>query len=83
MNLLSVKISAKNVFITFVATVFFVSLLCFHLTGAMPLLFGIFVYKDFKSMVTKYEFSGTLKMFILFTKSVVSLIYNGISFAKG
>ena len=83
MKLFSVKISAKNVVITFVATIFFVWLLCFRLTTAIPSLLGTFVYKAFTSMVTKNEFSGTLKLFILFTKSLVSLIYDGISVTKG
>ena len=34
-------------------------------------------------MVTKNEFSGTLKLFILFTKSLVSLIYDGVSLTEG
>ena len=83
MNLFSVKISAKNVAITFVATVLFGQLPCFRLTAAIPSSFGMFVYKIFTSMVTKNEFSGTLKLFILSTKSLVSLICDGISFTRG
>ena len=83
MKLCSVKINAKDVVITFVATVFFVKLSCFSFTAAMPSLFGMFVYKAFTSMVTKNNFSGILKLLILFTKLLVSLIYDGIYFAKG
>ena len=64
MKLFSVKINAKNVVITFGATVFFVLVLCFRLTAAIPSLLGMFAYKAFTSMVTKNEFSGTLKLFI-------------------
>ena len=83
MKMFNVKISTKNVVITFVATGFFVYLSCFRLTAAIPSLFGMFVYEAFTSMVTKNEFSGTLKLFILFTKSFASLIYDGISFTRG
>ena len=40
----------------------------------------MFVCKAFTSMVTKNEFSGILKILILFTKSFVPLIFGGISF---
>ena len=82
MKFFSVKISAKNFVITFVATVFFVQLSCFRLTAAIPSLFGMFVYEAFTSMVTKNEFSRTLKLFILFTKSFVSLIYDEITLTE-
>ena len=78
MKLFSVKINAKNDVIAFGATVFFVLVLCFRLTAAIPSLLGMFAYKAFTSMVTKgmfaykaftsmvtkNEFSGTLKLFI-------------------
>ena len=37
----------------------------------------------FTFMVTKNEFSLTLKLFILFTKSLLSLIYNEMSLTRG
>ena len=43
----------------------------------------MFVCKAFTSMVTKNEFSGILKILILFTKSLVPLIFGGISFTGG
>ena len=65
MKLFNVKISAKNFVITFVAPVFFLWLLCFHLAVAVPSFFGMFIYKAFSSMVTKNEFFGTLKFLLL------------------
>ena len=43
----------------------------------------MFVYKAFTSMVTKNEFSGTLKLFILFTKLLISLINDEICLPEG
>ena len=49
----------------------------------MTALFDMFVYKGFTSKATENEFSRTLKLFVLFIKSLVSLIYGGISLTKG
>ena len=39
-------------------------------------------YKIFPSLVAKNEFSGSSKLFILLTKTLVSLVYDGVSLAK-
>ena len=62
MKMFSVKTIAKNVVITFVSTVFFLWLLCFGVATAIPLLFGIFVYKAFTFMETENELAGFLKI---------------------
>ena len=45
--------------------------------------YSMFVYKTLTPMATKNDFSGTLKLFLLFTKTLVSFIYDVISFTQG
>ena len=46
-------------------------------------LFGILVYNDLTSIVTKIELTGTEKLFTLLMKLFVSFIYEGICFTTG
>ena len=79
MKLFNVRISAENVVIIFVGVVLLVYLSYTFFTAAILSWFGILVYKDVTSIVTNIESFGTVKLLIFLMKSVVSLIYNGIS----
>ena len=75
--------SARNVVIILVGIVFFGYWSYFFVTEAIPLLLGILEYSDWTSIVTRWELGGTGKLLILFMKSFVSLIYNGIFLTRG
>ena len=54
----------------------------FCLAAAMCSFLVMLVCKVFTSMVTKNEFSGASKLFILLVKSLVSSVHDGISFVR-
>ena len=83
-KLFEVSIKFKNIMITFVATVLLGWLSSAPLTDFVPSLFGMFVYGDFTSRVTrKQSFGIFFTLSNLCKKSVVSLTYEGMFLTIG
>ena len=75
-KLFNVRIRAKNVAVTFVATFLLVCLSNYSFTAFIPSAFGIFLYNDLTSRDTKLPLSGTGFIAPSFhKKSVLSFIY--------
>ena len=82
-KLFNVRMSARNVAIILVSKVLCMQLSYLFLVAAIPWLFGILVYNDFTSIVTKTELIETKKLFTLMMKWFVSFIFEGICFTTG
>ena len=83
-KLCSVSINAKNAVTTFVEAVRLEYFSKDVLTDLIPSAFGMLVYNDLTSRETRYEFSGTKSVWLIFLrKSVVSWSYDGISLTIG
>ena len=67
--------SARNVVIILLGIVLWMQLSYIFSVAAISSLFGILVYNDLTSIVTKIEFTGAEKLFTLSMKWFVSFIY--------
>ena len=82
--MLSVSIRNKNLITTLVAIGLLVAEFNASLAASIPSWFGMLVYNDLTSRVTRYV-SGVIfsVLLILYMKSVVSFIYDGNACACG